>query len=175
MRLSCTVPFFLLTFRYNDVHYYTMTMVSRRILHKELEQYMFELFIKTIAHLKSAEEITNFIEDFLSPTEKIMLSKRLAIAVLLTKGYTYDAIDNILKVSRPTINKVAFWLKHGKSGYRNVVEKILRDQKREELWDTIEELLPRLSPPKALGSIGFEKKQEQGKKLFRRRLKKNLL
>lgn len=125
--------------------------------------------------LEKQEDVENFLEDLLSPTEKIMLVKRLAIAILLTKGYTYDDIDDTLKVSRPTIMNVSYWLKHGKTGYQNVVERIIKNQKREELFDKIEEILLRLSPPKAYGSIGFEKKSRTGKELFRRKVKREML
>lgn len=149
-----------------------MAKVSKRILDKELEQRVFELFVKTVIDLKNEQEVRNFLQDLLSPTEKIMLVKRLAIAILLTKGYTYDAIDNTLKVSRPTIMGVSYFLKYGNSGYQKAVDKIIRGQKKEEFADKIEELLLRMSLPKKEGSIGFEKKQKRGKELFRRRIRR---
>lgn len=150
-------------------------MISRRKLNKELETYIFELFVKTIVNLKTQKDVADFIEDLLSPTEKVMLTKRLAIAILLSKAYTYDAIDETLKVSRPTINHVSYWLKHGNSGYQKVVQKILQEQKREELMDKIEEVLLRLSPPKMYGSTAFQKKQAAGKILYKRKLKRSML
>ena len=110
-----------------------MTKVSRRILDKNLEDYIFSVFLKTITDLKTLSESKNFLEDLLWPTERIMLIKRLAIAVMLSKGYTYDEIDHTLKVSRTTIMNVSYFLKHGQnSGYKEVVARILKDQKREE-------------------------------------------
>lgn len=152
-----------------------MTKVSRRFLNKELENHIFELFLKTIIDIKTVDDARAFIEDLLSPTERIMLIKRLAIAVLLTKGYTYDDIDDTLKVSRSTIMNVSIWLKHGRSGYRNAVNKIVQTQKRQEFIDKIEEILLQLSPPKRYGSAAFEKKQKAGKELFKRRVKRNLI
>ncbi|MBI2032471.1 MAG: hypothetical protein HYT09_02375, partial [Candidatus Levybacteria bacterium] len=106
--------------------------------------------------------------------ERIMLVKRLAIAILLTKGYTYQMIDETLKVSHPTIMKVSLELKYGtNNGYKKVVDNFLEHQKREETIDKIEELLLQISPPKALGSIAFEKKSQKGKELFRRKLKRS--
>lgn len=152
-----------------------MAMVSRRKLNKQLESYIFELFIRTISDLKEQKDIANFIEDLLSPTEKIMLVKRLAIAILLTKGYTYDAIDETLKVSRPTINHVSYWLKYGRSGYQKVVEKILRDQKKETTLDAIEETLLKLSRPGMIGTVRYEERQKTGKDLYQKRLKRSML
>ena len=149
-----------------------MSKISRRLLDKELENTIFEVFLKTIVDIKTSEEAKNFIEDLLSPAEKIMLIKRLAIAVLLTKGKTYEYIDHTLKVSRATIMTVSLWLKHGKGGYRKVVENILKAQSKEALIGNIEEILIRLSPPKLFGSMEFEKKSKKGKELFRRKLKR---
>lgn len=152
-----------------------MTKISRRYLDKELENKIFEVFLKTIVDIKKFAEAKNFIEDLLSPTEKIMLIKRLAIAVLLTKGKTYDYIDHTLKVSRATIMTVSLWLKHGKGGYKKVVDNILKAQNRETLIDNIEDILIRLSPPKRFGSIEFEHKSKKGKELLRKRLKRERL
>lgn len=149
-----------------------MSKLSRRFLDKELENKIFEVFLKTIVDIKTTAEAKNFIEDLLSPTEKIMLVKRLAIAVLLTKGKTYEYIDHTLKVSRATIMTVSLWLKHGKGGYGKVVDKILKTQNKERLIDNIEEILIRLSPPKRFGSIEFENKSKKGKELLRRKLKR---
>lgn len=149
-----------------------MSKVSRRILDKELENIIFEVFLKTIVDIKTTTDAKNFIEDILSPTERIMLIKRLAIAVLLTKGETYEYIDHTLKVSRATIMTVSLWLKHGKGGYGKVVDKILKAQSKEKLIGNIEEILMKLSPPKRFGSIAFENKSKKGKELLRKRLKR---
>lgn len=149
-----------------------MTKVSRRYLNKELENRIFEVFLKTIVDIKTHIEAKNFIEDLLSPTEKIMLVKRLAIAVLLARGKTYDVIDDTLKVSRATIMRVSYWLKNGKSGYKKVVDNILKARNKEAFIDKVEEILLRLSPPKRFRSMQFENKSRKGKELFKRKLKR---
>jgi len=147
-----------------------MTKVSKRLLNKDLENYIFEIFLKTIAKLNNLSEIRDYLHDLLSPTERTMLIKRLAIAVMLTKGYTYDQIDNTLKVSRPTIMTVSYFLKHGKrGGYKRAVDEILKDQKKEAFFDKIEEILLSLSPPKLYGGAKYEQKSKLGRELFRRK------
>ena len=148
-----------------------MSKISRRVLDKDLEKYIFGIFTKVISDLKNSVEIQNFLEDLLSTPEKIMLIKRLAIAVMLTKGYTYDQIDHALKVSRATIMRVSLFLKHSRAhGYGKVVEKILGDQKRETFFEKIEEILIQLTPPKLYKSASYEEKRKLGKELFRRKL-----
>lgn len=149
-----------------------MTKVSRRLLNKNLENYIFELFIRTVVDLKDATQVNDFLEDLLSPTEKIMLIKRLAIAILLTKGYTYDEIDDTIKVSRPTIMTVSYFLKNGKGGYQKVVRKIMNNQKEEAIWDTIEETVLKFSRPAMTGTTRFEKRHKAGKELHKRKLRR---
>src|SRR3990167_273848 len=148
-----------------------MTKVSRRTIDRNLEDYIFKNFVKTISKLREQTDIQNFLFDLLSPTERVMLIKRLAIAVLLTKGYTYDQIDHTLKVSRPTIMNVSYFLKHGKSGgYQKMANKVLNDQKKAAFFDKIEEILINLSPPKLYKSAAYERKRKLGKELFIRKL-----
>lgn len=147
-----------------------MTKVSKRIIDRNLEDYIFKNFVKTISKLKEQTEIQNFFHDLLSPTERVMIIKRLAIAVMLKKGYTYDQIDHTLKVSRPTIMNVSYFLKHGqKGGYQKAIDEILKGQRKEALFDKIEEILLSLSPPKLYGGIKYEQKRKLGKELFRRK------
>ncbi len=152
-----------------------MGKISKRIINQDLENHIFEVFIDTLAETKTSGDIKNFIEDLLSPIEKAMLAKRLSIAVLLSKGYTYDQIDNTLKVSRPTIMTVSYWLKNGNNGYRKAVQKIINNQKKEALINRIEELILELTPPKKRGTVGFTKKQNKGKEIFKKKQKGNLL
>lgn len=153
-----------------------MTKVSKRFLDESLENYIFEIFLKTITNLKTQDEVDIFLKDLLSPTEKIMLIKRLAIAILLYKGYTYNQIDNTLKVSRNTIMNVSNFLRHSQSGgYRKIVERVLVDQKKEELFDKIEELLLAVSPKKLYESPAYQRKKKAGKELFMRKLLRNRL
>ena len=125
-----------------------MAQVSRMPISKEVEERMFEILLKTIANLRESSEIIEFLQDFLSPVEKIMLAKRLSIAVLLSKGYKYDDIRKTLRVSPPTIATVAISLKYAGRGYKRVVEKILRVEKINEFWQKIDDVINDIVPPK---------------------------
>lgn len=153
-----------------------MSQISRRLMDKNLESYIFKNFIKTIAKLKDESQIQNFLGDLLSPIERLMISKRLAIAVMLTKSYTYEQIDHTLKVTSPTIKNVSFALKFGqKNGYQKAVKDILSDQNREAFFDKVEEILLTISPKKLYGSPAYERKKKAGKELFIRKLLRNKL
>ena len=88
---------------------------------------MYETLFEAIKHLRSKEEIQLFLTDLLSPTERTMLAKRLAIAALLMRAYEYESIMNMLKVSSATISKVALVLNHNQ-GYKNTINKIARSE-----------------------------------------------
>ncbi len=147
-----------------------MSQVSKYPIHKNVEKKMFEIFKSTISDLKNPLDIENFLDDFLSPVEKIMLAKRLAIAVLLAKGYTYPSISKILRVTPSTIATVSISLKYSGKGYKKMVEKILSNEKRDAFWKQIEDILSNI--PKSKGSNlvyqknKYKKERRKNRKAF---------
>lgn len=125
-----------------------MTQVSKYPLSKNTEQRLYSLFWETIAELNSPAKSEEFFNDLLTPTEKVMLAKRLAIAVMLIKGYEYASIRSIINVSPSTIGSVSLWLKYSGKGYRDTVEKLLKKERVKEVVDTIDSLLETIKPEK---------------------------
>lgn len=111
-----------------------MTQVSRRFLKKEIENQITTIFQEAYIMCNSQDETAEFLHDLLTPTEKIMLSKRLAIAYLLLKGNSYLAIQNILKVSNSTVRNVSLVLKIRGKGMRRIIDKLTRKQKWQKLF-----------------------------------------
>ncbi len=118
-----------------------MPQVSRLPLSKDLEAQMFTLFRNVLADLHKDSDIQEFLDDLLTPTEKIMLGKRLAIAFLLERGYTQRAIHTIMKVSVTTVSAVSLWLHHKGNGYRRVIERIQAEQQLDDFIAQIDERL----------------------------------
>ena len=118
-----------------------MAQVSKRPIRKEVVDRMYEILYQTVKDLKTDQEIKEFLDDFLSPVERIMLAKRLAIALLLTKGYRYETIAYTLKVTPPTIAAVAISLRYTGRGYKRVAEKILRQEKIKDFLDKIDDVI----------------------------------
>jgi len=116
-----------------------MSQVSRRIVNKKAQDKIFELFILSLVLSDSKETTTLFIRDLFSPTERIMLSKRISIAYMLIQGYDYDSISEVLKVSRTTIGKVSLWLKEKGDGFRQIIDKIKRKEKVKHILNEIED------------------------------------
>ena len=111
-----------------------MPQVSKRIPSQVVEERMFEVFEKTFLDLKSVEDARLLLGDLLTRTEKIMVAKRLAIAVLLAKDYDYRSITNILKVSFSTINAILKQQVIDGRGYKKAVDKILKNESLDEFY-----------------------------------------
>jgi uncharacterized protein YerC len=131
-----------------------MSQVSKRTLSKNVEKKMYSIFFNTLARLSNPLDIQDFILDLLGPAEQIMLAKRLAIAVLLVKGYQYGTIKDILKVSQETIARVNMMLTFRGKGYNIAIKRVLRGEKLEDLFkvigDSAVEILPESSIKRSL-------------------------
>lgn len=146
-----------------------MAQVSKYPISQEVEKRIFEILSKTISDLRNSSDINDFLEDFLSPVEKIMLAKRLSIAVLLAKGYDYQQIRKTLRVSPSTIGGVAISLKYAGVGYKKVVEKILREEKIEEFWGKVDDVVSGTVPPYGK-NWSYWNKERWRKKMVRRKV-----
>ncbi len=146
----------------------TVAQVSKHPLSKAVEARVFEVLFKAIADLNSSKEIEEFLEEFLTPVERVMLAKRLSIAVLLAKGYNYDSIRRILRVSPSTISRVAVNFQFMGRGYRRVVERLLKDEKIEKtFYKMIDAVLDHV-PPKGRDWSTWRKGREAKKRTRRK-------
>lgn len=122
-----------------------MTQVSKIKLRPEIENRIYELFEDAVLHLRSREDVLGFLKDFLSPTERVILAKRFAIAILLLKNNDYNSISDTLRVTPNTISKVNLQIKHGGGSVRKIAQKIAVSDINKA---SIEELLGSLTPKK---------------------------
>ena len=124
-----------------------MTQVSKRYVHKKAEDRILDLFWTSLAILPTKQKVSNFLNDLLTPTETIMLSKRLAIAFMLLKGYDYSSINERLKVSDSTIWNIKLNLSHKGKGYKMTIEQIMNKEKWEKFWNDLDHLFNQIIPP----------------------------
>lgn len=141
-----------------------MAQISRKPIRKEVYEQIFELFLRIFTESHSRKKTILLLDDLLSPTEKIVLAKRLAIALLLAKGYGYEEIKEILKVSMTTIATVNLNLKYKGEGYRYFVNRILREQKIGKIWEKIEDLILDMGSSGGKGSKGWRYLRQEVKK-----------
>lgn len=116
-----------------------MTQVSRRIVNKKVEERILNLFVSSIVLAQNKEVALSLIEDLLTPTERVMLSKRFSISFMLLEGYDYDTIQHVLKVSSSTIGRVALWMKGSGEGIRSIRNRIKTTESLKSLWDNVKE------------------------------------
>lgn len=76
-------------------------------LNKNIQSQVYKILYQVMADAKSELDMELILKSLLSESELDAVSKRLAIAVFLDKGQSYDHIRATLKVSSATIASVA--------------------------------------------------------------------
>lgn len=80
--------------------------VSKQKMNATIARQIEEVFFQLITDTKTTEEARLLFSDLLTPTEQQAIYKRLAIALFLDKGRSYENIKQYLKVSSATIASV---------------------------------------------------------------------
>lgn len=148
-----------------------MGRVSKRKIDSEIEERIFEIFWDYLATLRDPKDIHEFLISLLSFTEQTMIAKRLAIAVLLNRGYNYEQIDQTLKVSKSTVGAIHKQILIGASGYQKAIQRISNKENLEKFLNNVEEIAIKLSGPKSYGSAAWKEKSRRGKNLSKRQRK----
>ena len=82
-----------------------------------------ELF-QAILKLRTVKECEDFFRDLMTLHEIEEMAGRLRIARLLDKDLSYLEIADKVRASTTTVSRVANWLKHGRGGYRLILDRI---------------------------------------------------
>jgi uncharacterized protein YerC len=109
-----------------------MAQVSRRVVDTTVLEKMNRLLHDCFIRCRDHETTTQFVTDLLTDTERIMIAKRLAIALMLLKDRTIAEIGERLKVSKQTIWMVQGLLRTRGEGFRSILEAVLRHEKDQE-------------------------------------------
>lgn len=125
-----------------------MPRVSKNPLSSEMRQEMTGAFFRTLVKISDDTFLRRFLDDLLSPTEKLMLSKRLMVAILLQRGYSYRAVCSALKMSKTTVHLIQRELLKSGEGYRKVFQLFFKESKGKRLIDAIERFLDAITLPR---------------------------
>ncbi|MCL5438590.1 MAG: trp operon repressor [Patescibacteria group bacterium] len=101
-----------------------MPHVSRNKLSKKAEAKLIDSFNQVLTHITRGDEMVSFLDSLLTPTEKIMLAKRLAIIVLIEEGLPDSQISSILNVTRMTASKMQLFYEARGSGFKIGLKKL---------------------------------------------------
>jgi uncharacterized protein YerC len=118
-----------------------MTQISKYPISDKVYERILEIFFKSLVEIKSKDEAQEFIKDFLTPTEQVMLAKRLAIAFLLEEDYDFRNISKILRVSLGTVARVNLIRRYGGQGYKKMIRKLLTKEQIKDFLLKIGEVL----------------------------------
>jgi len=106
-----------------------MPKISYNKISKEVEHKIWKALVGVLAKIDNELVVQKFLDDFLTPMEKIMLSKRLMISVLLQQNINIGAICALLKVSKATVNSVKREIIKSGEGYKLVFNKFFTKSK----------------------------------------------
>ena len=68
-----------------------------------------------------------FLRDLLTPSERVMLGRRIMIARKLLSGESHRKIEEEMKVGRDTVQRVQRWLNDQLHGYEHAVAKLEKE------------------------------------------------
>ena len=110
-----------------------MTHVSRKKLPNKVLRQILDSFLFVLTSTKKKEEMSKFLDAFLSNTEKIMLAKRLAIVFLLSEAVEETKISETLLVTKSTVSRIKLWYETKGSGYKIAITKLKKQKLLGEL------------------------------------------
>lgn len=73
-----------------------------------------EQVVHYVSKVRGTAETREFINEFLTPTERLQMGKRLTAVIMLIKGYSFTQIEEALKLSPATVVKLWQSLKENK-------------------------------------------------------------
>ena len=144
-----------------------MPQISKLKLENHVFEKLFDLFFEIIGNNRDKDKFEKIIYDVLSPVERLMVAKRIAIIYLSTKNIEYSIICEVLKVSPATVAKFKL-ITVNSIGIKPALKKIVNNEK---IADFFKEIVLELRGPGKYGTdwsqawkdkLEFERKKETG-------------
>lgn len=93
-------------------------------MEKELNTKQTKELFEIISKLETPKEAQKFLRDLCTLSEILAMSERWQDAKLVDDGIPYRKIAEANNSSTATVTRVAHWLKHGKGGYRMMLDRV---------------------------------------------------
>ena len=149
-----------------------MPRVSRIKLDSNLESQIRGQFWNFLGKVSSTKTSSEFFSDFLTTSEKIMLSKRFATSILLTRGKSPTEIQNSIHVTFSTIGSVSAWLRNANPETQKMLLNISKEKSWEVVFDKVDEILDKIPPRR--GSDWNEEYKKKRERINLRSIRKSL-
>jgi len=98
---------------------------------------VFNLLFEIINHTNGQNEFFILIKDIISPSEQIMIAKRIAIIYLLMKRVNSGDIAEYLKVSRSTISKFSLLFYEKDTVLITTIKQLLKKENISNFFDDL--------------------------------------
>ena len=115
-----------------------MVNVSKKELDKKTAEKIHAHLLRTITKLKQPQGI-HLLEELLTPSEQIMLAKRLAALFLLAENIPPYRVSRLLKLSSSTAAQFAQEIEEGK--HKNITRVVRKKQDRDTFLASLETVL----------------------------------
>lgn len=116
-----------------------MTHVSQKRLKKKIFLKIGDELSSVIAKANSLHDINWLFKELITPTERIMLAKRLAILLMLEKKYSFRGIARTLKVTPQTV--IRFWKKTQSPTYKPLLRMIKKNKSGRGFLQDLEKMI----------------------------------
>jgi len=142
-----------------------MSQVSKYKLSNKVYERIFSLFPQFLYKMTSKGKQRDLVDAFFTRTEKIVFAKRITIAFMLVKGYSYRQISQKIKVSTSTILKIADSLKSHSDSITKELQVISADDSFKEFLGSIGYSINKILPPRGGNWSAWRRRIEKEKKL----------
>jgi len=126
-----------------------MTQISKRYIEPRNLNKILNIFLSSVLKIENKKSAKNFFKELLTPTEEIMLSKRIVCFYLLSKNSSIIDCANILKLSTATVAKYKILL-NDRPTVDMILKKVLKIESIKKLFNTI--FHEYISPPFKYGT-----------------------
>ncbi|PCI29755.1 hypothetical protein COB55_01620 [Candidatus Wolfebacteria bacterium] len=127
-----------------------MPHVSQKKLSDQKNKEIYFDFLHIFTDKGTGHSRKKMLGELLTPTEKVMLAKRLAIVVLLHKGVSTYQIENALKVSPSTTARIRLQVEVG--FYNEISKYVSKKGSGKDFLDILEKVIYAGMPPRVGGN-----------------------
>lgn len=125
-----------------------MSQVSKNQLSNQVYEKIFNLLPRFLYKMTSKGKQLDLVDAFFTRTEKIVFAKRISIAFMLVKGYSYRQVSQKIKVSTSTILKIADSIKSHETSIAKELEVISEEDSFKDFLTAVGYNLNKIMPPK---------------------------